>query len=145
MTMENEGRNRSRRRGNRAKEAAPTPKRDVNYRQLRNPFPMMNVFSDEQAEDMHQSALNILEDMGMRVLLPEARKIFAAAGAKVEGEMVFIGRDIIEAAVASAPKSIHCRAGAAHRDLQLELGSLVFQAGAGAPHATDPERGRRPG
>ena len=145
MTMENEGRNRSRRRGNRAKEAAPTPKRDVNYRQLRNPFPMMNVFSDEQAEDMHQSALNILEDMGMRVLLPEARKIFAAAGAKVEGEMVFIGRDIIEAAVASAPKSIHCRAGAAHRDLQLELGSLVFQAGAGAPHATDLERGRRPG
>ena len=103
MNAENEGRSRSRRRGNRAKEAAPAPKRDVNYHQLRNPFPMMNVFSDDQAEDMHQSALNILEDMGMRVLLPEARKIFAKAGARVEDEMVFIlnNLNVISKAVAA--------------------------------------------
>ena len=31
------------------------------------------------------------------------------------------------------------------RDVLLELGTLVFQPGAGAPHATDLERGRRPG
>ncbi|MEX0339242.1 MAG: trimethylamine methyltransferase family protein, partial [Arenibacterium sp.] len=90
MNVENEGRSRSRRRGNRAKEATLASKRDVNYRQLRNPFPQMDVFSTDQAEDMHQSALRILEDMGMRVLLPEARMIFVNAGARVEDEMVFI-------------------------------------------------------
>lgn len=105
----------------------------------------MDVFSGDQVEDMHESALRILEELGMRVLLPEARELYAASGARVDDEMVFIGREIIDAAIASAPKSILCRAGSRERDVVLELGSLVFQAGAGAPHATDLERGRRPG
>jgi len=129
----------------RGAEQAETSKREVNYRQLRNPFPTMNVFSEDEAENMHQSALNILEELGIRVLHPEAQEIYARGGARVDDEMVYIGRDMIEAAIASAPKSITCRAGTRERDVTLELGSLVFQAGAGAPHATDLERGRRPG
>ncbi|WP_159977838.1 trimethylamine methyltransferase family protein [Roseobacter cerasinus] len=143
--MKQTARTRSGRRRGRADGAAPESLRKVNYRQLRNPFPAMAVFSEDQAEDMHQSALYILEDLGMRVLLPEARAIFAQSGARVDGEMVFVGRDIVAAALASAPKSIPCRAGARDRDVVMELGNLVFQAGAGAPHATDLVRGRRPG
>lgn len=137
---------RGRRRRGRAADAAPPPSRDVNYRQLKNPFPQMEVFPADQIADMHETALRTLEELGVKVLLPEARRIFAAGGARVdEGtEMVFIGRDMVDAAVASAPKSIACRAGARHRDFTLELGSLVFQPGAGAPNATDLERGRRP-
>ena len=52
---------------------------------------------------------------------------------------------MVEAALASAPKSFVCRAGAPHRDILMELGTLTFQPGAGAPHATDLKRGRRPG
>ncbi|MEC3861573.1 trimethylamine methyltransferase family protein [Mesobacterium sp. TK19101] len=137
------GRRAGRRRG--AGPAGATSDRAPNYRQLRNPFPIMSVFSDDEAAQIHETALRTLEDLGMKVLLPEARKIYAAAGARVEGEMVFLGREIVQAAVASAPKSIHCRAGAAHRDVILELGALAFQPGAGAPHATDLKRGRRPG
>jgi trimethylamine--corrinoid protein Co-methyltransferase len=59
--------------------------------------------------------------------------------------MVFIGREMVEAALSTAPRRINLRAGARDRDLTLELGSLVFQPGAGAPHATDLVRGRRPG
>ncbi len=135
-----------RRRRGRGAEAAPQPTRDVNYRQLRNPFPQMEVFPADQIADMHETALRTLEELGVKVLLSEARRIYAQAGARVDedSEMVFIGRDMVEAAVASAPKSIACRAGARRRDFTLELGSLVFQPGAGAPNATDLERGRRP-
>jgi trimethylamine--corrinoid protein Co-methyltransferase len=106
----------------------------------------MSVFSDDEAANMHETALRMLEELGMRVLLPEARAIFAAGGARVtDDDMVHIGRDMVEAALATAPKSIHCRAGAAHRDVVLELGAIAFQPGAGAPHATDLRRGRRPG
>ena len=107
----------------------------------------MDVFPADQIADMHGAALRLLEELGLRVLLPEARRIFAAAGARVDddSDMVHIGRDIVEAALATAPTSIACRAGARDRDIVLELGSLVFQAGAGAPHATDLIRGRRPG
>jgi trimethylamine--corrinoid protein Co-methyltransferase len=136
-----------RRRRGRNKETAPVSQRQVNYRQLKNPFPPMSVFPDHQIAEMHETALRMLEELGMKVLLPEARRIFAAAGARVDedSEMVFLGRDIVQAALATAPKSIACRAGARNRDLMLELGTLAFQAGAGAPNATDLLRGRRPG
>jgi trimethylamine--corrinoid protein Co-methyltransferase len=142
MTLrENSGRRRTRRSGADRVGTA----RQTNYRTLRNPFPTMDVFSADQAMDMHLTALQLLEDLGLRVLLPEAVRIFRQGGATVAGEMVFIGREMVEAAIAQAPKSITGRAGSRNRDVLLELGALAFQPGAGAPHATDLERGRRPG
>ncbi|MEM9577558.1 MAG: trimethylamine methyltransferase family protein [Pseudomonadota bacterium] len=140
-----EGRQSGRRRSRRGADAPAAPRREVNYRKLRNPFPEMKVFSEDRAEAMHDTALRTLEELGMKVLLPEAIDIFRKGGARVEGDMVFIGREMVTAALETAPKSITGRAGARDRDVLLELGSLVFQPGAGAPHATDLERGRRPG
>lgn len=124
----------------------PNITRDVDYRNLRNPFPPMEIFSHDEITNMHETALRGLEELGMKVLLPEARAIFAKGGARVDDDdMVYIGRDMVAAALAAAPKSIACRSGNAARDFVLELGALTFQPGAGAPHATDLRRGRRPG
>lgn len=120
--------------------------RVVDYRNLRNPFPPVPVFSEDQVAAMHDTALRVLEELGVKVLLPEARKIFVAAGAREgDDQMVFIGRDIVAAALASAPRKIELRAGARRRDVTFELGRLAIQPGAGAPHATDRINGRRPG
>ena len=135
--------------GRRGRQACETnaPAREVNYRNLRNPFPPMKLYSDDAIEAMHEAALTALEDLGMKILLPEARRIFREGGAKVDesSEMVWIGREIVAAALETAPRSILCRAARRDRDVLLEPGTLVFQPGAGAPHATDLERGRRPG
>ncbi len=106
----------------------------------------MPVFTEDRVEAIHNASLRVLEELGMKVLLPEARMRFRTAGAIVDDDtqMVRIGRDIIDAAVASAPRSITARAGSRGRDLLLELGSLIILSGAGAPHATDAVRGRRP-
>ncbi|MGI9394714.1 MAG: trimethylamine methyltransferase family protein [Boseongicola sp.] len=134
-------RTRSRRRG----QTAEAPTREVNYRQLKNPFPPMGVFSDDRIGAIHDAALSVLEDLGVKVLLPEARDLFLAGGATLKGQdMIHIGREIIEAAIVSAPRSIHGKGANSKRDVILELGSLVFQPGAGAPHATDLVKGRRP-
>jgi trimethylamine--corrinoid protein Co-methyltransferase len=101
----------------------------------------MSVFSDDEAAQMHEATLRTLGELGMKVLLPEARRIYAAAGARVAGEMVSIGREIVAAALAMAPRQITCHAGARRRDITLEPGALAFQQGAGAPHATDLRRG----
>lgn len=139
----------SQRRGRKGRAAAEAagPARQVDYTNLTSPFPTMSVFSDDRIEAMHQSALSILEDQGIKVLLPEARQMFKAAGARVDEaeEMVWIGREIVEAALASAPKRVEIMAGSRKRDVSLELGKFVFQPGAGCPHATDRVRGRRPG
>lgn len=147
MTPEIPPEPRARRRRGRGDGKPPPSKRAVNYSKLRNPFPTMNVFSDDEIENMHQTALRILQELGVKVLLPEARKIYAQGGARVDedSQMVYIGHDMVEAALASAPKSINCMAGARARNIAMELGCLTFQPGAGCPNATDLERGRRPG
>lgn len=133
---------RGRRRG---VDAAPVT-RQVDYRNLRNPFPPIPAFTDDRIEAIHLTALQALEELGIKVLLPEARDLFVRAGARLVGEdMIHIGRDIVAAALETAPKSFTLRGAARDRDVTLEPGSLVFQPGAGAPHASDLERGRRPG
>ena len=121
--------------------------RKTNYGQLKNPFPPMAAFSEDHIAKMHDTALSVLETLGIAVLLPEARQMFAAAGALVDEDtgMVRIGRDIVAQALGTAPKSFTLIAGDPTKNLQVELGSLIFQPGAGAPHATDRTRGRRPG
>lgn len=136
---------RGRRRRGRGDVAVSEPLRKVDYHNLRNPFPPMEVFSTDQIAAMHETGLRTLEDLGMKVLLPEAVEIYRKGGAIVKGDMVYIGRDMVMTALATAPKSIHGRAGVREKDLTFELGTLMFQPGAGAPHATDLERGRRPG
>lgn len=136
-----------RRRRKTADSADSSLKRDVNYRNLRNPFPPMAVFSEDRIEAIHNTSLEVLETIGIKVLLPEARRLFKTAGASVDEstEMVWIGRDVVQSALASAPSSFSVAGGAPHRDILLEPGQLVFQPGAGAPNTTDLIRGRRPG
>lgn len=121
--------------------------RKTDYRNLKNTFTPQPVFSDDETGAIHETALRVLEELGIKVLLPDARKLYREAGAIVDDDtlMVRIGRDIVGAALAAAPRSIAARAGDATRDLTFELGNLCFLAGSGAPNVTDLDRGRRAG
>ena len=121
--------------------------RRTDYRNLKNTFLPQPVFSDDEVAAIHETALRVLEELGMKVLLPDARRIFREAGAIVDEDtlMVRIGREIVESALATAPRSIKARTGNADRDLTFELGNMMFLAGAGAPNVTDLDHGRRAG
>ncbi|WP_343082197.1 trimethylamine methyltransferase family protein [Ostreiculturibacter nitratireducens] len=133
--------------GRRARETRGGGERARRYHGLRHPFAPQRVFSDDAIAAIHGNALKILEELGLVVLLPEARALYRAAGASVDKDtgLVRIGREIVEAALASAPRSIRLRARDPARDVLLEPGAMVFHAGAGCPQAHDRERGRRPG
>ena len=136
-----------RRRRKRGGEAPGPPERTVNYRQLTNPFTPQTVFSEDRIEAIHNTSLRVLEELGIKVLLPEARALFRQAGARVDDstQMVHIGREIIAAALATAPRRFTLHGGTPERHLDMQLGTLAFQSGAGAPNCTDLRRGRRPG
>lgn len=139
-----EGRQSARRgRGGRAAADAAGP----NYTNLKNPFVPQEAYSQDRTAAMHEGALRVLEELGIRVLLDEARRIFREAGALVDedSQMVRIGRDLVEAALSTAPRSIRLRAANPAREQDYQLGSMLFMAGAGCPNAYDRERGRRPG
>ncbi len=127
--------------------APEQPTRRPDYRNLVNPFRPQTVFSDDQLAEIHDTALRVLEELGMLVHLPEARETYRRAGTLVDENtrMVRIGRDIVLEALARAPKSIAVQGGDPARDMLLELGRLYFIGGGGAPNCTDIERGRRAG
>ena len=135
---------RRRRSAARAEGAARESARRPDYRHLRHPFAPQSAYTEDRIEAIHETALRVLRDLGIKVLLPEARALYAAGGARIEDDMVFLGAEIVEEALRTAPRSILARAGARARDLVLEPGTLAIQTGAGAPHATDLLRGRRP-
>ncbi len=117
------------------------------YRQLRNPFEPQVAFSADAVAAMHEQALRVNETLGIKVLLPEARALYRQAGAQVDDEtqLVRIGREIIEAALAGCPRSIQGFGADPSRSVQFSPGSLVFIGGSSCPNAADLERGRRPG
>lgn len=134
-------------RGRRSRDKVASGGNDTKtYRQLKHPYEPQKVFSDDEVQAIHDTALKVLEELGIKMLLEEARSIFQTAGARVhDDEMVFIGRDIIESALKTAPKSIRMRAANPEREQDYALGTMLFAPGAGCPNVTDLVRGRRPG
>ena len=123
------------------------PVRARNYRDLKNPFTPQKIFSDDQVNALHENALRVLGELGLKVLLPEARKLYKTAGALVDEatEMVRIGPEIVAEALKTAPSEFTLRGGVPEADVRFHPDALVFFPGAGCPNATDRLRGRRPG
>ena len=67
----------------RAKRQAAPVARKVNYRQLKNSFSPQSIYSNDEVENLHNTSLKVLKNLGIRVLLPEARKIYQNGGARV--------------------------------------------------------------
>ena len=135
------------RRGRKTGPATPVPDRAERYRQLRHPYEPQKIFSDDRVADIHQTALRVLSELGIRVLSDEARRLYAKAGASVDEDdlMVRIGPEIAAEALRTAPKSWRMRARNPVREQAFEDGTLMFVAGSGCPNANDLDRGRRPG
>ncbi len=138
-------RRRQRRRSN--DEGAQLSDREVDYHNLINPFVPLTLYSDDETAAIHDNAVHVLEELGIKILLPEARDLFREAGAIVDNEtqIVCIGREIVHEAIASAPKSFLLKGARQELDLRLELGRLSFTPGGGCPYTYDQQRGRRAG
>ncbi len=135
-----------RRSGGRAgRKAADAVEKSADYSKLRHPFQPQSLFSEDQIAAIHDSALIVLEELGLKVLLPEARDLLIKAGAWAEGDMVFFGRDLVNEALSTAPRSWIMNARNPAHSHVYEPGALFFAAAGGCPNASDAVRGRRPG
>ncbi len=129
--------------------AAPEKAAGVNpaFLNLTNPFPPIKVFSDDQIEAIHETSMTILEEIGLRILLDEAREIFRKAGADVDesSQIVRFDRNLILEAVAKAPSSVTLYSRNPLRNVTLGGNRVAFASVGGPPNVSDLEHGRRPG
>ena len=69
----------------------------------------MDVFSEEELNKIHESTLDVFENIGILVDSPEAKDIYVAAGATSEDRedgkfLVKIPRKVVNQAIEDAPK-----------------------------------------
>jgi len=103
--------------------------------------------TDDEVEHIHRAALRILQDQGVKVLLPEARRLFAAAGAQVDADsqMVRIGADLVESLLRTTPDEFTLHARNPARSLRIGGDSICFFPVGGPPYSSSRAAGRRPG
>lgn len=97
-------------------------------------------------EDMgriHGCALRVLEEVGVKVELPEARDIFRAGGAKIEpdSDLVKLPPAMVEKHLAQAPSQVILYGRDTHNDLYLEGKTVYMGTGGAAIHVIDLDSG----
>ena len=117
------------------------------WAQLARPYKPIEILSADQVNAVHEMGLTILEEIGMRVLHPEARLSYRQAGADVaEGEMrVRFDRAMVMERIASAPPAFELRARNPARNLKVGHEHCILSSVGGPAYVMDNDRGRRPG
>lgn len=117
------------------------------YLNLVNTLAKSTVLSDDALESVHEASLTILEEIGMDVILPEARERMKAAGADVTPgtDRVRFDRGLIMDMIASVPPTFTMHARNPARNVAIGGNNLVFAQIASAPFVADRDGGRRTG
>lgn len=106
----------------------------------------MKVLSDDQVAHIHDSAVRYLAEEGMKVLLEEARDIYAANGCSVDDDMmVRFDPDVIAEALRTAPTEFELHAPNPEQSFPVGGNYLNLLPVGGPPFVSDLENGRRPG
>ena len=113
--------------------------------QVPRAYDPIRVISDDQVAAIHAAALRVLAELGMKVLHGPAREAFRRAGARVEGEMVFLDPGLVEETRVSAPETFTLAARNRAKDLRVGGRDMIFTSVGGPAYVMDIERGRRDG
>jgi trimethylamine--corrinoid protein Co-methyltransferase len=111
---------------------------------LRNRLPRLDILAEEQAEAIHDAAMDLLEEIGVRFLHPPALETFRGAGVDVRDDLVHMDRAFLMEQLARAPASFEVRGRGAGRTIVVGDDHLALAPTGGAPFVLDPDTGKRP-
>lgn len=138
-------RGRGRRRGRSGTSDKPTITQ-VAWKQPRRHFEPTNLVTEEQIEIIHQTSLQILEELGVEFLDEETRDLLeATGGVKVDEMMVRFDPEFVEEVIKTAPSEFTLHAPNPEKNLQMGGDAVAFGAVSSAPNVSDEEGGRRQG
>lgn len=101
------------------------------------------AMTQTDVENIHETSLKILENLGIKFLYDPAIEILKKHGAKVDGKKVFISRKMVEDALKTTPSSFVLSARNSARDVEIDPYKLCNCGPFGSPFIQDLDRGRR--
>ena len=105
----------------------------------------VRVISDDQVAAIHQAALRVLAEIGMRVLSADARAFYAGAGADIGGDMVRLDPAMVMDRLQTVPATFTLEARNPLKSLQVGGTYCVYGAVGGPAYVMDNDHGRRDG
>ncbi len=135
------------RRGGRSRGGRSTGIPQLPWRSVTTVHGTLDVLDPEQVDRIHEASLHVLEHYGIELTSATARNLFEQAGAIVDHDtgMVRVGRDIVEATLATTIPEFTVTPRNPERAVTLGGDNLVFGLVAGPPSVHDRVNGRRPG
>jgi len=117
------------------------------WREVRNPFPPVEVLSADQLEHIHNSSLTVLEELGMEVMGTEARRLYREAGADVDDSnmRVRMDRAMVMEQIDKVPSEFTMHSRVPERNVTMGGNRVVVAAVSSPPNCSDLDNGRRPG
>jgi trimethylamine--corrinoid protein Co-methyltransferase len=103
----------------------------------------LRIWDDDACRRVHEATLTVLERCGVEVHHERAREILAGAGARVDGSRVRFDADLVESAIASAPKSWLIPSRGNGPGIDLKNGSTSFGTGPDCMYVRDVATGAR--
>jgi trimethylamine--corrinoid protein Co-methyltransferase len=108
-------------------------------------LPYTEPLDQEQIARIHDASMSILEEIGVDFRDPQALDDWRRAGAKIDGERVYLDRALVMELIASIPETVTLRARNPEHDVTLGGGKSIFVPMTGAPFIRDLEDERRSG
>ena len=115
------------------------------FAQPRRRLPATAILSEDELEAIHLASLRVLAETGIDFLHPEARRLLAAAGARVDGDRVRFDADMIAEYIAMVPGEFTLHGRSPERNLQIGSDWVTFASVASAPNYVDLDGNRRTG
>ena len=114
------------------------------YRQKKNPFQPMSIFSVDEIESIHEASLKVLCDTGMDIQSPRAVEILKRGGASVDsdGRRVRFEPGFIMEKIATTPSEFTLHGRNKERHVHVGGQSIINTMVASAPNVSDLDRGR---
>ena len=135
----------SRRGGRDARRTLRMARSDEMLPSLRHGIPYTEPLAPDEIVRIDEASMAILEEVGVDFRDPVALEDWKAAGAKVEGERVYLDRWQVRELIASIPERITLHARNPARNVELGAGKSIFIPMTGAPFIRDLDGERRNG
>ena len=97
----------------------------------------MELLDKEDFDKLHRATLEIFRDVGIAFHEPEALEIFSSAGARIDGNIVFIDEGLVDRALESAPAEFQIEGRNPEKTVTIGGQNLVLAPGYGSPFMID--------
>src|ERR671937_2555178 len=107
-----------------------------------NRMPRYEILSEEAVATLDRGWRRIVSEIGIEFILPEAVKVFAAAGQRTEGATVWLDPEFVLEQVAKAPPEFDLQARNPEHAVHIGGDHMVFSAVYGCPFVREGDERR---